>query len=92
MYENMRNNALFIFFFLMLALVIVPSLRAQSDCDETYLPGINSALDKGDCETAQRFYEAYKVCAGGDTNADIERRIQECLNPQEKKSFSSLPR
>jgi len=76
----------------MLALVVMSSLRAQSDCDEIYLSAINRALNEGDCKDAQRFYEAYKACTEGRTNMAIERRIQECLNPQEKKSFSSLPR
>ncbi len=68
----------------MLALVVMSSLRAQSDCDEIYLSAINRALNEGDCKDAQRFYEAYKACTEGRTNMAIERRIQECLNPPKK--------
>lgn len=64
---------------LLLMLVAVMPLRAQSDdCDDTYLQAINSALDEGDCKGARRFYNAYKECRKGRTSSDIERRIAEC--------------
>ncbi len=60
-------------------MVTVAPLRAQSnDCDETYLSAINSALDKGDCEMARRYYNAYVACRGNRIDPTVERRIQEC--------------
>ncbi len=81
----MINNTLCRIILLMLTLTAVPSLRAQSnDCDETYLSAINSALDKGDCEMARRYYNAYVACRGNRIDPTIERRIQECLSPKQK--------
>jgi hypothetical protein len=50
---------------------------AQDDAVGQTMRTINEALSQGDCERAQRGYNAWKILTN-DTNSDIEQRIQRC--------------
>ena len=59
-----------------MAAIIFCSTAILAQEQDPILQGINTALSQGNCEKAQKLYNAYK--AGGKTSASIENRIKEC--------------
>ena len=56
-------------------------MYAQS-YEDKYFPEITNKLEEGDCESAQRLYNVYKVMTNK-TNTDIEQRIERCGNGEQ---------
>jgi len=71
-----------IFSFLTVFLLLGTSLLAQSEYD-VYLQNAEQRLREGNCESAQKNYSVYKDMTG-QTNADLQKRIDECKNPPVK--------
>ena len=65
--------------FLPVLLLFSTPLFAQGNYD-FYLETAEKRLREGDCARAQASYDIYKEMAGK-TNADLQRRINECKNP-----------
>ncbi len=73
----MNKKVFRLIFMLVLASVALP-IQAQ----EEVLEKINCRLKEGNCESAQKLYNAYKD-AYNQTDKDIERRIAACKDPKD---------
>ena len=69
---NKKNRIFLIMYFLGALMLAFPALHAQD-----FLQKAKNYLEAGECEKAQRAYEAYKV-EHPSGNAEVERRIADC--------------
>ena len=76
-----------ILFLTAILLICNTGLFAQDETGAHYLQTIEKRLKEGDCENAQKNYNVYKGLTGK-TNADLQRRINECKNPPVKSTTS----
>ena len=64
-----------------LLLLACPTLQAQEGID--FLQKAKIYLDAGDCDKAQRAYDAYKI-EHPEGDAEVQRRIDECKDKKNK--------
>ena len=67
-------------FILAICVLFGTTLFAQSGEYDSYLQTAEQRLREGNCEKAQSNYDVYKETTGK-SNADLQRRINECKNP-----------
>ena len=72
---SMKNIQVFIIFLMLLT--TFPNLQAQD-----FLQKAKNYLDAGECEKAQRAYDAYRV--ENPRNYDVEQRIEDCKTIKDK--------
>ena len=74
---------------IMLALLTAVALPIRAQGDD-FLEKINTRLNEGNCESAQRIYNAYKE-ASKRTDKNIERRINECQSKRDSTGGQATP-
>ena len=74
---------------IMLALLTAVALPIRAQGDD-FLEKINTRLNEGNCESAQRIYNAYKE-ASKRTDKNIERLINECQSKRDSTGGQATP-